>query len=171
MIRQLSIQDVDRVKIITEACGEDMSSNGVNVWNKDYPSFDVINRDAENGSLYGYELNDEIVGTVMLSTKRDKFYSDIDWSTKDAKHIYVHRLAVHPQFQRQGIARQLMDFGENLARDKGCTSVRLATLSLLERNNKFYKNRGYIFCGDIYLDNKSNGLAHSGYRNCFELVL
>merc|ERR1712062_268712 len=154
------------VKRITEACAEDMISAGIEQWNKDYPSLEIITKDAQDGNLFGYETDGKIVGSVMFSMIKDHFYSNINWKTKDSNHIYVHRLAVHPHYQRQGIARQLMDFGENLGGEKGCCSVRLDTFSLNPRNNKFYKNREYLYCGDVYFDHKSNAPFY-----CFELIL
>merc|ERR1711953_1097848 len=140
----------------TEACAEDMISAGIEQWNTDYPSLKIITKDAQDGTLFGYERDGKIIGSVMFSMIKDDFYSNIKWKTQDSNHIYVHRLAVHPNYQRQGIARELMDFGENLGREKGCCSVRLDTFSLNPRNNKFYKNRGYLYCGDVYFDHKSN---------------
>ena len=96
MIRKLNLTDVAGVKRITEACADDMISAGIEQWNKDYPSLEIITKDAQDGTLFGYERDGKIIGAVMFSMIKDHFYSNINWKTKDSNHIYVHRLAVHP---------------------------------------------------------------------------
>ena len=49
------------------------------------------------------------------------------------KNIYVHRLAVHPNYQGQGHAKTIMNWIENKAIEAKCESVRLDTFSM---NNK-----------------------------------
>ena len=103
MIRRLNLNDTDQVKRITEACAEHMNSQGIDQWNQNYPSLQIIQKDAINGTLYGYasKENGKIVGAVMFGTEKDDFYSEIKWKTVDTRHIYVHRLAVHPDYQGQ----------------------------------------------------------------------
>ena len=99
----------------------------------------------------------------MFSTVMDDFYTDVDWLTPDAKQLYVHRLAVHPASQGQGIARALMDFCEALAKEKNCLSVRLDTFSQNPRNNRFYQARQYQQVGQVFFAQKSK---HPFY--CYE---
>ena len=80
--------------------------------------------------------------------------------------MYIHRLAVHPQEQKKGYAKVLMDFAEDYARKGGFISVRLDTFSKNVRNNKFYQARGYRAVGDIYFPKQSEFPFH-----CYELIL
>lgn len=155
MIRKARLTEVDILKKITEACAEDMRSNGIFQWNENYPSSKVIKRDVAANNMYVYLKEDKIVGCVMFSDAMDSFYRDISWLTPHKKQLYVHRLAVHPQYQKKGIARELMDFGEKMAVEKGCLSVRLDTFSKNLRNNRFYKARNYQQVGTIYFKQKS----------------
>ena len=59
------------------------------------------------------------------------------------RNIVVHRLAVRPDKQRQGIARRLMDFAEQWARDHEYDAIRLDTFNQNPGNQRFYLNRGY----------------------------
>ena len=78
----------------------------------------------------------------------------------------MHRLAVHPEQQGKGIARELMDFGEQLARKNNYLSVRLDTFSKNPRNNRFYTARDYKKVGEVFFKQKS---PHPFY--CYEKVL
>ena len=120
MIRKAISQDIPRIKKITEACARHMIAQGIFQWNENYPDLAVLTKDVKQGSVYVVEAQEKIIGCVMFSMVMDNFYKDIAWLTPNAKQLYVHRLAVHPEEQGNGIARSLMDFGEQLARENEC---------------------------------------------------
>ena len=165
-IRQAIITDLDIVKKIAEACAIDMANYSIFQWNEKYPSRDVFKNDIETGALYVIEINKKIVGCIMLSDVKDDSYKDVKWLTKDFKNLYVHRLAVNPDYQKKGHGRRLMDFAESFAVENNFTSIRLDTFSLNHRNNKFYKSRGYAQLGDVFFPIQSDLPFH-----CYEKVL
>ena len=165
-IRQAIITDLDIVKKIAEACAIDMANYSIFQWNEKYPSRDVFKNDIETGALYVIEINKKIVGCIMLSDVKDDSYKDVKWLTKDFKNLYVHRLAVDPDYQKKGHGRRLMDFAESFAVENNFTSIRLDTFSLNHRNNKFYKSRGYTQLGDVFFPIQSDLPFH-----CYEKVL
>lgn len=166
MIKKAEPQDIKRIKSITEACARHMISQGIFQWNENYPSLNILTQDVKNGEVYVYEVEQGLVGTVMFSFNMDDFYSEIQWQTPNDKQLYVHRLAVHPEYQGKGIAQKLMDFGETLAKENNCLSVRLDTFSKNPRNNRFYQARNYQQVGQVFFAQKS---PHPFY--CFEKVL
>ena len=165
-IRQAIITDLDIVKKIAEACAIDMANYSIFQWNEKYPSRDVFKNDIETGALYVLEINKKIVGCIMLSDVKDDSYKDVKWLTKDFKNLYVHRLAVDPDYQKKGHGRRLMDFAESFAVANNFTSIRLDTFSLNHRNNKFYKSRGYTQLGNVFFPIQSDLPFH-----CYEKVL
>ncbi len=166
MIRKAKLEDIPQIKKITEACAQHMIANGIYQWNENYPSLSVLTADVKAKTVYVYLDQKEIIATVMFSMEMDDFYTKVDWLTPDAKQLYVHRLAVHPASQGKGIARALMDFGEALAKEKKCLSVRLDTFSQNPRNNRFYQARKYQQVGQVFFPQKSK---HPFY--CYEKVL
>ena len=165
-IRQAIITDLDIVKKIAEACAIDMANYSIFQWNEKYPSRDVFKNDIEAGALYVHEINKTIVGCIMLSDVKDDSYKDVKWLTKNFKNLYVHRLAVNPDYQKKGHGRRLMDFAESFAVENNFTSIRLDTFSLNHRNNKFYKSRGYTQLGNVFFPIQSDLPFH-----CYEKVL
>ena len=165
-IRQAIITDLDIVKKIAEACAIDMANYSIFQWNEKYPSRDVFKNDIETGALYVLEINKKIVGCIMLSDVKDDSYKDVKWLTKNFKNLYVHRLAVNPDYQKKGHGRRLMDFAESFAVENNFTSIRLDTFSLNHRNNKFYKSRGYTQLGNVFFPIQSDLPFH-----CYEKVL
>ena len=166
MIRKAEPQDITHIKKITEACARHMISQGIFQWNEHYPDLAILTQDVHEKTVYVFEQAGEIVGTVMFSYNMDAFYSDIAWLTPNEKQLYVHRLAVHPTQQGNGIARKLMDFGEAMAKKNNCLSVRLDTFSRNPRNNRFYQARKYQQVGEVYFAQKS---PYPFY--CYEKVL
>ena len=166
MIRKALSSDVAAIKKITEACARHMIANGIFQWNEHYPDLAVLTKDVKEGTVYVYLQNEIIVGCVMFSMAMDDFYQDIDWLTPNTKQLYVHRLAVHPEEQDKGVARKLMDFGETLAKENNCLSVRLDTFSQNPRNNRFYQARNYRKVGEVFFEQKS---PYPFY--CYEKIL
>lgn len=166
MIRKAEVKDIPHIKKITEACAQHMIAQGIFQWNENYPSLAILTSDVRANTVYVYLDQKEIVGTVMFSMVMDDFYTEVDWLTPDVKQLYVHRLAVHPTSQGQGIARALMDYGEAFAKEKKCLSVRLDTFSQNPRNNHFYQARKYQHVGQVFFAQKSE---HPFY--CYEKVL
>ena len=166
MIRKAVLQDITHIKKITEACARHMIAQGIFQWNENYPDLAVLTKDVKEETVYVVEATGTIIGCVMFSMVMDNFYKDIAWLTPNARQLYVHRLAVHPEQQGKGIARSLMDFGEQLARENECLSVRLDTFSKNPRNNRFYQARNYKRVGEVFFAQKSPDPFY-----CYEKVL
>ena len=158
--------DLDRVKEIAEACAKNMIENNIFQWNDKYPSREIFKEDIKNKSLYVSKINQEVVGCIMFSSFKDDVYKTVNWITQDEYSLYIHRLAVHPIFQKRGIARKMMDFAEDFAKSNNYISIRLDTFSQNPRNNKFYKSRGYKKLDDVYFPKQSEFPFH-----CYEKLV
>ena len=165
MIRPANLGEIPEIMRLTRACTRHMEAHGIAQWNEHYPSESAFRRDVGRSELYVLE-NKGIIGCIAVSTHMDDEYKAVEWLTPNLNNMYVHRLAVHPQHQGKGFARQLMDRAEDLARAADCISVRLDTFSRNERNQRFYEARGYRKLEAVYFPNQS---PHPFY--CYELLL
>ena len=166
MIRVGDILDIDHILDITKCCAAHMIKNGIYQWNKYYPDKSIFVRDAQNKELYVYYENEKIIACISLCNKIDDVYIRVNWKTNNSNNLYIHRLAVHPNFQKKGIGKALMDFAEKYAREKNYSSVRLDTFSMNKRNLKFYESRGYQRLEEIYFPKQSEFPFY-----CYELIL
>ncbi len=166
MMRRAKIPEIPEILAIAQACAAFMAEQGIYQWNAYYPSLKIFEEDLFRNELYVFEEKDIVLGTVTMSAKMDIEYGNVDWLTPTSRHIYIHRLAVHPRKQGNGYARQIMDFAEAYARDQGVVSIRLDTFSQNKRNQKFYEQRGYSKLGDVYFPQQSEFPFY-----CYELVL
>ena len=159
------LADIPELLQVTKACAQAMITNGIYQWNENYPSYEAFEKDIEIGQLWVLKEGDSIIGSVVISEIMDEEYKAIEWLTPNAKNVYIHRLAVHPEYQGKGLAQKLMNFAEGYAKENGFVSVRLDTFSVNKRNNSFYQKRGYQKLGDVYFPKQSEHPFH-----CYELV-
>ena len=165
MIRLAQKSDLDRVLQITRLCAREMESRKVFQWNQYYPDRQSFVNDIKSSELYVYCIKDMIIGCVSICSLMDEVYSKVSWKTNGENSVYVHRLAVDPKHQQQGIGSKLMDFAENESKLNGIESIRLDTFSQNKVNQNFYEQRGYVKLEDIYFPLQSEHPFH-----CYELL-
>lgn len=166
MIRRAKLSEIEEIVSITVACGAKMASEGIFQWYDFYPNRELFNKDIAREELFVLEMEEKIVGCMVISSEKDAVYNEIEWLTEDGRNFYIHRLAVHPDSQKKGYAKKLMDFAEAFAVQKDIDSIRLDTFSQNLRNQKFYEARDYIRLGNVFFPQQSE---HPFY--CYELVI
>ena len=104
-IELAEITDLDRIMEITKACAIDLISKNIFQWNENYPSKEAFKKDIEKNTLYVFKNKLQITGCISICPDKDEEYEDVEWITKDFKNLYLHRLAVHPEYQKKGIGK------------------------------------------------------------------
>jgi ribosomal protein S18 acetylase RimI-like enzyme len=166
MIRLAKLSEIEEIIRITKACAAKMISENIYQWNERYPNSKIFLKDIERDELYVLIVDEKVIGCITISSEKDVEYNKIKWLTDDAFQYYIHRLAIHPNFQHQGYAKIAMDFAETLGRQNHVVSIRLDTFSANKRNQRFYEARGYQRLGEIYFPNQSDLCFY-----CYELIL
>ncbi len=99
-------------------------------WNNPHRDIDrKLARDGDN--LLVLEEDNQLIGSVMVGY--------------EGHRGWVNYLAVHPDHQRQGLGRLLMDEAERRLRDLGCAKVNLQVRTSNETARVFYRQIGYTF--------------------------
>jgi GNAT superfamily N-acetyltransferase len=80
----------------------------------------------------------------------------------DGASLYVGKLGVDPSRQGRGIGRQLMEFAETLARERGLSMMELETRIELLENHRAFAAMGY---------SKTTEKAHEGYDRPTYIVM
>jgi ribosomal protein S18 acetylase RimI-like enzyme len=166
MIRKAKPSEIHRLIEITRACARKMIEEGICQWNESYPHPEAFLTDIEREELFVLISGEEVAGCIVISTLKDEVYEPVSWLSEDGNNYYVHRLAIHPDYQHQGMAKTLMDFAESFARKHNGDSIRLDTFSKNKRNQRFYEARGYTKLEEIYFPKQSEFPFY-----CFELLL
>lgn len=166
MIKKALLKDLNEIYNLTKNCANNLIENGIFQWNEQYPSKEILVKDIDLQQLWKIVSNNKIVGVIVITEIEDAEYKNVTWLTENTKNLYIHRLAVHPKYQKKGFATQLMNFAENYATVNHYNSVRLDTFSKNLRNLKFYKARNYQKLEAIYFPKQSEFPFY-----CFELIL
>ena len=98
MIRKAVKKDISRIIEITKSCAAFMISQNIFQWNEHYPNIETFENDVKNENLYVLELNQKIIGCIVISSFMDDFYSKVKWTTPTDKNMYLHRLAIDPDY-------------------------------------------------------------------------
>mgnify|MGYP000464508354 FL=1 len=129
-IRPFNISDTEAVIKLWRDCGL------VRSWNN--PHLDIERKLAVNPEWFVVgEVDHQIVASAMFGY--------------EGHRGWVNYLAVSPQHQRQGYAKQLMQFGEDLLLKVGCPKLNLQVRDTNTQALGFYEALGYKIDASVSL--------------------
>lgn len=140
-----SIADVEALHAILVECGLDMRDRlGLAHWAPAYPR-QLFEDQARKGAVYSVEAraSSDPVATFTASTDASAYLDLSLWHARGEPSFYLNRLAVSPRFQRRGIGRVCVGAVEELARERGCRSVRLDAAEAHRWLLRWYAELGY----------------------------
>ena len=138
-------------------------------WNEGYPNEQVLGEDIALGQLWIAELDAAVAAFAAITTDQSPEYAEVGWDLSELA-IVVHRLAVDPAFQGQGLARQLMRQAEEVARQRGIGVVRVDTNTQNPVTQRLLPKLGYVLAGEIGLSYRP-GLRFLCYEKRLNPVL
>jgi ribosomal protein S18 acetylase RimI-like enzyme len=148
-IVQLMKEDRGSLSALYRAVAADLRRDGVNQWDRFYPNRFVIGGDVRRGTVFGIRNEGRIIGAVVVDRRQSGKYSGLPWSDRAGDPACIHRLAVHPDFQGQGMGKKLLRFAEEQARGAGGTSIRLDVFTGNPAAVGMYRRAGYAEVGTI----------------------
>jgi GNAT superfamily N-acetyltransferase len=106
---------------------------------------DLINRlnfidNSPIDSLYVFDLDDSVIGLMGFRIREN--------IEKNSRYGEISAIVVDPNYQRQGIGKQFIEFAEQLAKDLHCNGTWLVSgFGREEVAHRFYKSLGYVSTG------------------------
>lgn len=152
MIRKADQKDLSRVMEIKEAVVPLMVAAGNTQWSLEYPNVQRFTKDIEAGTLYVYEAEEGIVGFVVVDDEHPKPYEEISWEVDASQAKAMHRMAVDPGVQGQGIAKKMMESIAGILEQQGVKGIHTDTSLENERMQKQFERNGYHYRGKLHLD-------------------
>jgi len=110
-------------------------------------------KDAEKAlyadTLYVGESDGKVVACVNLSHIQSEEYGKIKWSVEaEGKAVLVIRtLCIHPNYGGKGYGKEIVGFAEKLAKEIGCTTIRLDTYEGNFPAIRLYEGLGFTSTG------------------------
>ena len=97
-----------------------------------YMDSDRIENSMNNGlKMYGYIINDKIIGCVGYSNYREKIY-------------FIERLATLPEYRHSGIGKKLMEFAENKIKEIGGKKIEIHVVDKNYVLREWYRKLNYV---------------------------
>ena len=129
MIRRATLADVPGLRAAIEAAYGPFQDAGLDL----PPVSDGLDDDVRDNFVWVAETNLRILGGVVLVLRDDQ--------------AHLANLAVHPDAAGQGIGRALINTATTAARDKGFTTIALATHADMTATRAFYARLGWTETG------------------------
>lgn len=148
-IEKLNPKDKKELIRLFRTVAAELNRNGIKQWDRFYPNGFLIRSDLSEGNVYGIREEGKIVAAVTVDRKWSKKYDGAEWTDIGGTPCCIHRLAVHPSLQGQGLGKRLLQFAEHLIRETGGTSIRLDVYSGNPHAAGMYERAGYRRTGDI----------------------
>jgi len=142
-IKKGRLKDVENTLEMFVAITDVLLENGVDQWNYDYPDFDTLKEDVENGENFVIGEGSKILASMVLNDKQDEQYTKIHWKHRNDKVLVIHRLGVHPDAQGRGLGKKMCLFAEEFARKHQYKSIRLDAYAGNFISNYMYHSLGY----------------------------
>lgn len=148
---------------------QDMDKYGRWIYGQ-HPTDDMIKQYINDGYMYCIKDSSTIIATVALTPFQEDDYHLVNWSLNlnDAEVCVVHILSVSPDFQKRGIAKEIIEAVIGFAKNSGKRAVRLDALCCNEPAHKLYESMGFV-----KRDTKNWFAANTGWIDfyLYELVL
>ena len=151
-LRMATKQDLPYILKIKENVVPIMQSSGNSQWSDAYPNEEKFKEDLEDRSLYVYEEDNLIKGFAVVDNKHPYPYDDIPWELTRADSRALHRMAVDPGFQGQGIASRMMKEIEDRLVSEGIKGIHTDTSLENERMQLQFEKNDFEFKGKLNLD-------------------
>lgn len=152
MIRKATSSDVYAVAEGYRELLEYEEKNGGNSnWVKDlYPTITVAEEAEREGTLYVFEDDGNVRGSVILNHFQPDGYKNMRWSIEaEGKDVLVvHTLCIPPSAAGRGYGRKMMEFAFDLAKELKCKTIRLDTYTGNVPAVSLYERLGYRLVGE-----------------------
>lgn len=144
--------DVPDVLDIISRCTKHMESQRIYQWDEAYPDANIIEEDIESGHSYVIKDKGRCIAYAAINEEIEEEppeHSQLKWSSDGRKVLFIHRLAVLPEYQGRGIAKKMLGFIEDFALKNDYSSTRLVAYGGNETALKLYENFGYKRAGQL----------------------
>lgn len=124
MIRKATFEDIELIEdTYNEHFMNEIEHGAFTVFKKGiYPTKKDAEKAVGNGSLYVFEKDHNISGSIIVDRMQPKEYNDIVWNEylKNDEVMVIHLLMVRPSMTGKGIASSLVKYAIELAKKNTC---------------------------------------------------
>ena len=153
LFRRAVEADMPEIMRVVREARSFMCGLGIDQWQDGYPEPEVLLEDIRVGQLYVFAEGASVRAVAALVLDREPVYEGIDgaWLTgPEEEYLTIHRMATDDASRGRGLAARMLAEAEDIARENGCTSVRVDTHPGNAAMRRFLEKHGCVYCGTVY---------------------
>lgn len=131
MIRKAVLDDIEWIEdTYNEHFIHEIEHGAFTVFKKGiYPTRKDAEKAINDGTLYVYEENGNIAGSIIVDSVQPGEYKQIRWgkTLRSDEVMVIHLLLVRPSMAGKGVASSLVKYAAELAKNHSCKALRLDT--------------------------------------------
>lgn len=166
MIRKATFDDIELIEdTYNEHFIHEVEHGAFTVFKKGiYPTRKDAEKAMNNGSLYVYEENHNIAGSIIVDRVQPGEYNGIVWgkTLRSDEVMVIHLLMVRPGMTGKGIASALVKYAMELAKNNSCKALRLDTGNQNIPAVSLYKKLGFQVIASASMK-VGNAIEHNGH--------
>ena len=147
-IRLARIEELEIVYSLVQEAIRHMDYQGIPQWDDIYPSKAILTADIKNRQMHLIEVEGRVAGLIVINEDQSAEYAGVGWK-HSGRALVVHRLTIHPDYQRHKLASYLMDFAEEMAATENYDCIRLDAFTRNPAAFTLYESRGYRKAGIV----------------------
>ena len=131
-------------------------------WKKGiYPSYEFMKQTIATHTMYTGMLDGVCVAAAVLDHNTTEGYEKVAWAVDALPEevSVIHALGIHPNYQRQGLSKKLVQALLDIARANGQKAVRLDVLHDNLPAHNLYKKMGFVYRDTLQLYYEDTGLT------------
>lgn len=134
---------------------DEIKSQTFTVWDKDYPSVELIKYDIERQGLHALiSKNNEIIAISYVGQRNEDDESNYPWKQSFKKRATFARFGVNPKFQHKGFGFKMINHMINYLKKQGFDGLRITVEPENLNAIKLYEKLPFVNCGTIQKHNK-----------------
>lgn len=122
-------------------------------WNEYYPGMDTIEFDLSRDALFVMREDGRILAAFSIDLDEQVEALEF-WNKELAPGGEISRLAVHPDFQNQGIARQMLQKAMKVLKERGYKSIHFLVNRTNQKALRSYAALGFNTVGEVFMYNQ-----------------
>lgn len=148
-LRTAAPEDLGKIMELIDQAKAFLKRNGVDQWQNGYPDQTCIEED-----IHLCILDHDIAGYVCIDFEGEPAYDTLDGKWLSIQpYVAVHRLALDASVRGRGLASQVFEETERLARSREIHSFKVDTDNDNQIMKHLLEKNGFQFCGTICFDN------------------
>lgn len=121
---------------------------------KEYPSDHSVARATAEESQFFCRREGRLAGAFVLNRDPQGAYQKARWGKyiPDGAYLVIHSFATHPEFYRQGVAEEMLNFCLEEAKRCNAQAIRIDVVPTNFPARAFYEKHGFTFVAELDLD-------------------